>query len=184
MIPKQLARTPIYENRWVSLYLDRVEYGDGTILEQHHVLHFDYHASAVVLENPEGEVLLIHSNRYVTQSESWEIPCGKMDPGETPAQTVRRETLEETGMQVEALQYWNSFYPSGGMSDEQIHLFYARSSGKPTADFDHREVKEIRWCSREEIRNMLRRREITCGISQNGLLHWLSGVFPFEEETT
>ncbi len=43
--------------------------------------------------NPEGKVLLIH------RRGSWDLPKGKMDPGETPEQTAVREVQEETGLQ-------------------------------------------------------------------------------------
>jgi 8-oxo-dGTP pyrophosphatase MutT (NUDIX family) len=43
--------------------------------------------------NAEGKVLLIH------RRNSWDLPKGKMDPGETPEQTAVREVQEETGLQ-------------------------------------------------------------------------------------
>ncbi|MCF8244938.1 MAG: NUDIX hydrolase [Saprospiraceae bacterium] len=42
--------------------------------------------------NAEGKVLMIH------RRGSWDLPKGKMDPGETPEQTAVREVQEETGI--------------------------------------------------------------------------------------
>ena len=39
--PKRLARTVIYENPWVNLYIDKVAFPGGRIVEEHHILEFD-----------------------------------------------------------------------------------------------------------------------------------------------
>ena len=61
--PRRLARKVIYENPWVSLYADRVEFPGGRVIPEHHVVHFDRESVAVVVENAAGEVLLIESHR-------------------------------------------------------------------------------------------------------------------------
>ena len=44
MKPQRLARTIIYENPWVNLYLDKVRFPDGRIIEKHHLLDFEKEA--------------------------------------------------------------------------------------------------------------------------------------------
>ena len=54
-------------------------------------------AGCVILDG-ESRVLLLHRNtaRYV----HWELPGGKIDPGEDPADAAKREVAEELGIQV------------------------------------------------------------------------------------
>lgn len=50
-------------------------------------------------EGPEGlEVLLVHPSGAYNRRAPWSIPKGLIDEHETPEQTARRETLEETGV--------------------------------------------------------------------------------------
>ena len=44
------------------------------------------------------EVLLVHPSGNYNRKAPWGIPKGEPNPGETPEQAARRETLEETGV--------------------------------------------------------------------------------------
>lgn len=48
----------------------------------------------------ELEVLLVHPSGPYNRKAPWSIPKGLLDPGEDPATTARRETLEETGVEA------------------------------------------------------------------------------------
>jgi ADP-ribose pyrophosphatase YjhB (NUDIX family) len=56
-----------------------------------------------------------------TDNDRWGIPGGAMEPGESLEETVRRETLEETGLEIEAMSFFDIFsgtkfyyrYPNG-----------------------------------------------------------------------
>ena len=173
MRPKRLSRKVIYENEWVNLYADEVQYADGTILPEHHVVHFDYEAAAVVVENARGDILLIRSNRYITQTTAWELPAGRVDAGETTDEAAVREVMEETGYRIANLRQIYRYYPTNGISDQRFVLFHAvalEQVGSP----DPREVSETRWFSKADIRNMISLNEILCGLSLTGLLLALS----------
>ena len=51
-----------------------------------------------VIVNENGEVLLLHRN--ITKLTQWELPGGKQEPGESLAETAKRETLEELDVEV------------------------------------------------------------------------------------
>jgi ADP-ribose pyrophosphatase len=169
MIPKRLSREVIYENEWVSLYADKVEYPDGYILDRHHLIHFDYESVAVVIQNEKDEVLLIKSNRYVTQSEEWEIPAGRVDNGELAVKAAAREVLEETGYTITEPKQIYKYNPSNGISNHVIAVYKARAVRK-TKEFDTQEVMGLQWVSKEKIQEMLRQNEIRCGVSLTGLM--------------
>jgi GDP-mannose pyrophosphatase NudK len=54
----------------------------------------------------------------------FEIPAGVMEIDENPDETIIRETLEETGYKLIKPEFLLTFYPTVGILDERIHLFY------------------------------------------------------------
>jgi 8-oxo-dGTP pyrophosphatase MutT (NUDIX family) len=58
-------------------------------------------AGAVIL-NPAGEVLLLHRN--TSKRVQWEIPGGKIDPGESETDTTIREIREELTCGIEIIK--------------------------------------------------------------------------------
>ena len=169
MIPKRLARKVIYENKWVNLYLDKVQFADGHIIEDMHLVSFDIEAVGIVVLNEKNEVLLIKSHRYHTQSIEWEIPAGCIDDGEKPVDAAIRETFEETGYTVKDTQLVIKYNPTNGSSDQVFYIYKAYAlnrEGEP----DPTEVSEIKWVSKETVHDMLRKNEINCGFSLVGLM--------------
>ena len=178
MIPKRLSRRTVYESDWVNLYLDQVAYPDGAVLDSHHVLHFDRPSVGVVVENQSGDILLLRCGRYVTQNESWEIPAGWVEAMECVLSAAGREALEETGYALTSLSPLYTYHPSNGISDQVFHLFRGLAH-KKTGLPDPAEVSALRWCSRDEIREMIQKQEISCGLSLTALLLTLCST-PFE----
>jgi 8-oxo-dGTP diphosphatase len=55
-----------------------------------------------VISNDEGSVLLLHRN--TAKRRQWEIPGGKVEPGEDATKTAIREVREEVGIDVEIIR--------------------------------------------------------------------------------
>jgi ADP-ribose pyrophosphatase len=170
--PVRLARRTIYENPWVSLYVDRVRFPGGRLIEAHHVLHFDKEAVASIVENERGDVLLVEAYRYVVDAIQWEIPAGSIDPGESILDAAVREVREESGYATAAHRLVSSFEPINGIGDKVHHLVYCRAVGE-AADFDENEVRSVRWFSRTEIEAMICAGQMRDGYTLTGLLWWL-----------
>ena len=110
-------------------------------------------ANAVVT-NEAGEVLLIRRS----DNGNWALPGGAMDLGEALPQTAVRETLEETGIQVEITGLVGIYtdprhvilYTSDGEVRQEFSVvFSARpTGGAPTTS---EETTEVRWTSPTEI---------------------------------
>lgn len=174
MLPKRIGREIVYENKWVNLYLDDVKYPDGRIIRKYHFLHFEEASVGVVILDASGNVLLIRSSRYATQSEEWEIPAGGIEKDESPEQAAIRESEEETGCTVHNLQLLCKENSLNGMTDKVIYIYKATmvSQGEMLTP---EEVLCTRWFSQSEIRDMIKRQEIHCELSLIGLLMILCG---------
>jgi ADP-ribose pyrophosphatase len=80
----------------------------------------------------DGRVVMLRQYRYAVHETLWEVPAGKLDPGESLAQCAQRELEEETGYRAGQLVSLGSIVTTPGFCDERIHLFLARdlSPGK------------------------------------------------------
>ena len=80
---------------------------------------------AIVPVLPNGDVLLVRQYRHAARSDLWEIPAGKLEPGENALACAQRELREETGYVAERWVNLMSFFTTPGFSDERITLFCA-----------------------------------------------------------
>ncbi len=166
--PVRLARTVLYESLWVNLYRDRVALPTGRILEQYHVLDLG-RAVVVIVQDREQRILLERVARYPTGTTTWELPAGGVEPGETALAAARREVLEETGYETSDHEEIYVYHPLNGISNHVASVVTCQA-GERTGQVDLDEVRSIRWHSRDEISDLLARREITDGFALVGLL--------------
>ena len=87
-------------------------------------------ASAIVpfLSDPTGadpQILLVHQYRYAADGYMYEIPAGRLNPGEDPRTCAVRELKEETGCSAERVEHLFTMYTTPGFTDEKIHVFLA-----------------------------------------------------------
>ena len=98
-----------------------------------------------------GEVLLISTS----SGRRWQLPKGRVEPGETPPEAAVREVREETGVSgavVAALpdiEYW--FVERREVRvHKRVHYFLLSYLSGDCADFDRREVSGAAWLPWEE----------------------------------
>lgn len=82
-------------------------------------------AAAVVPVTAQGEVVLIRQYRHAASGMLYEVPAGKLDPGEAPAACAARELEEEAGQRAGRLMPLGWIWTTPGFTDERIHLFAA-----------------------------------------------------------
>jgi len=117
-----------YHGRVISLDVDTVKFPDGSQGQLEMVRHPG--ASAIVplldpADSADPRILLLRQFRHATDGYVWEIPAGRLDPGESPEECAHRELKEETGMQAGRLRHLTSIWTTPGFTDERIHLFVA-----------------------------------------------------------
>jgi ADP-ribose pyrophosphatase len=111
----------VYSGRIVDLEVDRVRLPSGREALREVVRH---RGAVVVLPlRPNGQVVLVRQHRYPTGEILVELPAGKLDPGESPAECAARELQEETGWHPGEISALGSFFTTPGFSDEVIHAF-------------------------------------------------------------
>jgi 8-oxo-dGTP pyrophosphatase MutT (NUDIX family) len=163
----------IYESEWLSLVLVDVEIPDGERFE-HHVVRFPNHAAGTIVRDPDRGVLLLWRHRFITDTWGWEIPAGRIDPGETPEQAAARETLEETGWEPGPLRPLFRYQPSNGISDQSFQIFVsdgATHRGDPT---DAAEAERVEWVSVADVRALVRAGQMLDGLSLTSMLYALA----------
>lgn len=118
----------IYTGRVINLDVDKVQFPDGSVGELEMVRHPGASAVLPFLSDPGGEdpqILLIRQYRYAADAFIYEVPAGRLEPGETPESCAHRELQEETGCTAERVERLTTVYTTPGFTDEQIHLFMA-----------------------------------------------------------
>ena len=134
----------VYQGLFLKVRRDKALLPDGSIHGREWVVHPG--ASAILALADDGRVLIERQFRYAMQQVYVEIPAGKIDPGETPLQTARRELLEETGYTAKQWALLTRIHPAIGFTNEIIDIFVARELGaRETRKLDHGELLEIDW---------------------------------------
>lgn len=117
--------------------------------------------SAVMLaEDDKKRILLVRQYRLPAEKLLWELPAGRLDPGETPLVAAKRELKEETGYRARKWTRLASFWVSPGYVEERMTIYMAQDlvAGDATPMDDER--IETRWFTRREIAEMIRTRKI------------------------
>jgi ADP-ribose pyrophosphatase len=157
----------VYSGRTLNIDLDRVLLPNGNTADLEVIRHPG--ASAVVPVLEDGQVVLIHQFRYAAGDFIYEIPAGKLDPGENPIDCARRELAEETGYQARSLSPLLSFLTTPGFCDEEIHIFLARELSAGKQDLEMNEVLEVRHFPISRALEMIREGTIKDGKTIIGL---------------
>jgi len=107
-------------------------------------VHHPGGAAAVALDGS-GQVCLLRQYRYVVDGWLWELPAGKLEPGEPPLATAQRELIEEAGVSARDWESLGTCVSSPGVFTERLHLYLASGITPARAAQEHAEVIEIHW---------------------------------------
>ena len=163
-----------YTGRIISLDVDTVRFPDGSTGELEMIRHPGASAVVPFLTDPAGDdpqVMLIRQYRYAADGYLFEIPAGRLEPGEDPAECARRELQEETGCRAERVEALFTMYTTPGFTDEKIHLFMA--SGLTMGETGHEadEFMTVETVTLSRALEMVRGGEIQDAKSALGLLY-------------
>lgn len=125
-------------------------------------------ACAVVPLHDDGSVTLIRQYRHAAGGMIWEIPAGKLEPGEEPAACAERELGEEAGL-TGRLTHVSTIHTTPAFTDEVIHLYVATALKPVAMNLDHDEFLTPERMPLSQAIAMIRKGEITdaktiCGL--------------------
>ena len=129
-------------------------------------------SSVMLALDDRKRVLLVKQFRLPAEKELWEIPAGRLDPGENPLAAARRELREETGCSAKKWKKLAAYWPSPGYISEKMHLFLATdlTEGEATPMEDERIEK--RWFKKKELDKLIRDGKIEDGKTLIAFLLW------------
>ncbi len=128
-------------------------------------------AAAVVPFLDDDRILLLRQYRYAAGGTIWEIPAGKLDPGEDPESCAARELEEETGYRAGRIEKTGVILSSPGFTDERIHLFCAYDLKGGRLQHEKGEQIEIHEIRFSEALAMIERGDLTDAKSIVALYH-------------
>ena len=112
-----------------------------------------------------GRLALIQKPSY--PPPVWRPPGGGVRPGEEFEAGVRREALEELGVEIELERFLVSseavFRSGDGVIDWRTHVFSARTHAQELRPIDTREIAAVRWGTTAELAGPLRDAMLTTG---------------------
>jgi ADP-ribose pyrophosphatase len=98
---------------------------------------------------------MVKQFRKPMESPILEVPAGKLDGDEDPADAALRELSEETGYTAGKLEKLTEFYPSVGYTTEVLHIYLATDLKPGACHPDENEVLEVMEMDLEEVYRMV-----------------------------
>lgn len=168
-----VAGERVFDGKLLKVYRDRVRLPDGSEGTREYIRHPG--AVAIVPLFEDGRVLLERQFRYPHRREFIEVPAGKVDPGEPPLGTAKRELLEETGYTAQEWTRLGVLHTAIAYTDEAIELFVARKLSLSERKLDAGEFLEVFSVPLGEAIQMIRDGRITDAKTVAALL-WAKGL--------
>jgi ADP-ribose pyrophosphatase len=129
--------------------------------------------SAVMMAVDEKKrILLVRQYRLPAEKYLWELPAGRLDPGEKPLQAAKRELIEETGYRAKTWTKLASFFASPGFVQERMTIFLATDLTAGTATPMDDERIEARWFTSKELADLIREDKIEDAKTMIGFMTW------------
>jgi ADP-ribose pyrophosphatase len=142
----QVASRRVYTGKVVNLDIDQVHFPNGKVGELEIIRHSGASAVIPFLGDPAGDdptILLIRQYRYAADGFIYEIPAGRLEPGEPPEECAVRELREETGCTAAKMEHLYTMYTTPGFTDEKIHLFVATGLVRGQSALESDEFVEV-----------------------------------------
>jgi ADP-ribose pyrophosphatase len=153
-----------------------------TVVEEHAVDPEGFEIKRSIIRHPGSAVmmavdekncvLLVRQFRLPAEKMLWELPAGRIDPGETPLKAAKRELKEETGYRARKWAKLASYWPSPGYVAEKMNLFLATglTAGEQQPMDDER--IECRWFTQRELADLIRKGSLQDGKTLIGYFLW------------
>lgn len=169
-----LSSRVVYRGPAFYVTTDRVQ-EPGSIVVRRDVVR---HSGSIVImavddTRPEPRVLLARQYRHPANDYLWELPAGRIDPGESELEGAKRELIEETGYSAAHWRRALYFYSSPGFLDETMAVHLATGLRRGKAQPEEDEVIQKRMFPLSQLVRMVMSGAIRDGKTIAAVL-WLS----------
>ena len=154
---KTVNKTYLYNGKILNVRKDYIILPDGKPAVRELVEHIG--GSSILCEK-EVKILLVKQFRYPYGEVIYEIPAGKLNEGEDPAQTAIRELEEEGGIIADKVEKLFDVYPTPAYTTEIIRIYRAVGIREAKAHLDEDEFLTAVWIEKEKLKDMIAHGEI------------------------
>ncbi len=157
----------IFRGNLINVRRDKVTTVNGTSMRE-----LVEHPGGVVMValKPDGMVTMEKQFRKPMEGVMFELPAGKLDPGEKPETAAARELKEETGYTAKSIRYLTKSYTSCGYSNEILYAYLCTGLTAGETDFDDNEALDLEEHHIDELTNMVMSGEINDAKTQIAIL--------------
>jgi ADP-ribose pyrophosphatase len=153
-----LGSESVFKGKLLNVQRDTVRLPSGVTATREYIVHPG--ASMIVPLLPNGHVVLERQYRYPMHRAFIEFPAGKIDAGEAPLATAKRELLEETGYRAQHWTELTTIHNAIAYATERIVLYLAEGLEQGDRQLDEHEFVEVftaplddlmRWIAAGEV---------------------------------
>ncbi len=171
-----LSSEVVYEGRLFRVLRDKLIEPGGLHSERDVVRH---NGSVVILAMDRSKskrdpwIVMERQYRHAAQRMMWELPAGKLDPGENALAGAQRELAEETGYSARKWKLLIEYWASPGFLGESMKVFLAEGLVAGTARPEEDEHIEFRLVRLSELLKMAKKGGIVDGKTLTAVLFYL-----------
>ena len=149
---KQINRTKIYDGKIIKVFKDDVVLDDGTKTLREVIEHNG--GAAIALKDGDS-YYMVKQYRYPQHKEMIEFPAGKIEKGEDPLETVKREVEEETGYSAKDIKLLGYIIPTCAYDTEKIYLYHGIKDKEVGQHLDENERLNVYKYKFDDLRKMV-----------------------------
>ncbi|MCX7843202.1 MAG: NUDIX hydrolase [Clostridia bacterium] len=165
---KTISKRKVFNGAVIDVEVHEVILPNGKTAKRDIVLHPG--GAFVIPINENGEVYMVRQFRKPLEAFSLELPAGKLDQGEDPAECAKRELREETGLRAAQIRHVLSFNTTPGFCNELLHMYVATGLEEGESCTDEDEFLSTEKYKVDELLAMVLKGEITDAKSIIGIL--------------
>jgi len=137
---KVISKKSIFKGKVIDLSVETISFHKQQV-EMECINHPG--GAAVVPLLPDESVILIKQYRHCIGDTIWEIPAGRLEPGENPFDCAKRELEEEVGYKAAQVKKLTEIYSAPAYCTEIIAIILATGLTPGIQRLDDDEIIEV-----------------------------------------